>query len=155
MQRKGEVLPTLFDAILIDEGQDLVVEPEYKQYGVQPFYWLAYNLCRPVKQDVTFDLFDGAKPVEPLRRLIWGYDEAQSLDSPAIPTAKEVLGEQGANLLKGTYEGGIQRALVMKKCYRTPAPILTAAHAIGMGLLREGMISGMTNKEAWRLSVIM
>jgi superfamily I DNA and RNA helicase len=35
----------------------------------------------------------------------------------------------------------------MRRCYRTPGQILTAAHAMGMGLLRpEGMLTGITNK---------
>jgi len=38
----------------------------------------------------------------------------------------------------------------MNKCYRTPGPILTAAHAIGMGLLREDeMLRGYTTQEDW------
>jgi superfamily I DNA and RNA helicase len=38
----------------------------------------------------------------------------------------------------------------MRRCYRTPGQILTAAHAMGMGLLRpEGMLTGITNKEDW------
>jgi superfamily I DNA and RNA helicase len=38
----------------------------------------------------------------------------------------------------------------MKRCYRTPGPILTVAHAIGMGLLRpEGMLSGFTRQRDW------
>jgi superfamily I DNA and RNA helicase len=39
----------------------------------------------------------------------------------------------------------------MRRCYRTPGPILTAAHAIGMGLLRpDGMLAGITNQKAWK-----
>ncbi len=39
----------------------------------------------------------------------------------------------------------------MHRCYRTPGAILTAAHAIGMGLLRpEGMLSGLTDAKQWR-----
>ena len=38
----------------------------------------------------------------------------------------------------------------MQRCYRTPGPILTAAHAIGMGLLRdEGMLRGLTTRKDW------
>jgi superfamily I DNA and RNA helicase len=45
------------------------------------------------------------------------------------------------------YSGGIKRSEVMRRCYRTPGQILTAAHAMGMGLLRpEGMLTGITNK---------
>ncbi len=38
----------------------------------------------------------------------------------------------------------------MRKCYRTPGHILTTAHSIGMGLLRDkGMVCGFTSKEDW------
>lgn len=131
----------MFDAILIDEGQDLVAEDDLKYQDKQAIYWLAYQALRPVTEE---------KPEE--RRLIWAYDEAQSLDSLAIPKAKEVFGEKLSNLLnkQPQYPGGIKRSEVMRRCYRTPGPILTAAHAIGMGLLRkEGMLTGITNKEDW------
>lgn len=39
----------------------------------------------------------------------------------------------------------------MKRCYRTPGPILVAAHALGMGLLRRtGMLSGFTRQQDWQ-----
>jgi superfamily I DNA and RNA helicase len=131
----------MFDAILIDEGQDLVTENELKYEDKQAIYWLAYQSLRPASED---------KPEE--RRLIWAYDEAQSLNSLIVPKAKEVFGENLSDILnkQPTYAGGIKRSEVMRRCYRTPGPILTAAHAIGMGLLRpEGMLAGITNKEDW------
>ncbi len=132
----------LFDAILIDEGQDLVAEDNLKYQDKQAIYWLAYQALRPA---------DPQNPEE--RRLIWAYDEAQSLDSLAVPKAKEVFGDNLSNLLskQPQYPGGIKRSEVMRRCYRTPGPILTAAHAIGMGLLRpEGMLAGITNQKAWK-----
>ncbi|MBD2571338.1 DEAD/DEAH box helicase [Anabaena lutea] len=131
----------MFDAILIDEGQDLVAEDDLKYEDKQAIYWLAYQSLRPVNED---------KPEE--RRLIWAYDEAQSLDNLVVPKAKEVFGEKLGNLLnkQPQYPGGIKRSEVMRRCYRTPGPILTSAHAIGMGLLRpEGMLTGITNKDDW------
>ena len=154
--RSKKTIPPLFDAILIDEGQDLVVDEEYQDKGVQPFYWMAYNFCRPVEQQETSDLFAGEDESntvvkQDMRRLIWAYDEAQCLESPIIPTAREVFGAEHSNMLQGQYEGGIKRSIVMHRCYRTPGPILTAAHAIGMGLLREeGMISGVTTQKDWQ-----
>jgi superfamily I DNA and RNA helicase len=131
----------MFDAILIDEGQDLVAEDDLKYEDKQAIYWLAYQALRPVNEE---------KPEE--RRLIWAYDEAQSLDNLVVPKAKEVFGEKLSNLLnkQPQYPGGIKRSEVMRRCYRTPGPILTSAHAIGMGLLRpEGMLTGITNKDDW------
>jgi superfamily I DNA and RNA helicase len=134
------VVPTLYDAILIDEGQDLIVDDELKFQGKQPFYWMAYQALRPVTI---------AQPEQ--RRLIWGYDEAQSLESLKIPNASELFGEELGHLVTGQYSGGIRKSEIMHRCYRTPGPILTAAHGIGMGLLRYGgMLTGITRAEDWR-----
>ncbi|MBE9152512.1 DEAD/DEAH box helicase, partial [Coleofasciculus sp. LEGE 07092] len=135
-----EIQP-IFDAILIDEGQDLVSDDELKYQDKQAIYWMAYQALRPTE------------PQHPeQRRLIWAYDEAQSLDTLKIPTAKELFGEALSGLLsQGTqYNGGIKKSEIMLRCYRTPGSILTAAHAIGMGLLRpEGMLTGITRRADW------
>ncbi|GAB4181183.1 MAG: hypothetical protein Fur006_16040 [Coleofasciculaceae cyanobacterium] len=134
------VVPTLYNAILIDEGQDLIVDDPLKFEGKQPFYWMAYQALRPVTI---------AQPEQ--RRLIWGYDEAQSLESLKIPNASELFGEELGHLVTGQYSGGIKKSEIMHRCYRTPGPILTAAHGIGMGLLRYGgMLTGITRAEDWR-----
>nr|WP_322714607.1 NERD domain-containing protein [Nostoc sp. ChiSLP03a]MDZ8215860.1 NERD domain-containing protein [Nostoc sp. ChiSLP03a] len=134
----------IFDAILIDEGQDLALdEQQLKFEDKQSVYWLAWQALRPVAPDTP-----------DVRRLIWAYDEAQSLDALSVPTSKEVLGAELSQILGGKggawYEGGIRKAYAMRHCYRTPGNILTAAHAIGMGWLRpEGMLTGITNKKDW------
>ena len=132
----------MFDAVLIDEGQDLVTDPiELKYQDKQAIYWMAYQSLRPCNR---------SRPEQ--RRLIWAYDEAQSLDTLKIPTAEELFGEELNQLLNRgrQYKGGINKSEVMHRCYRTPGEILTAAHAIGMGLLRpEGMLSGLTTKAEW------
>lgn len=130
------------DAILIDEGQDLISDNDLKFQDKQAIYWLAYQALKPC---------DPEHPEQ--RRLIWAYDEAQSLDTLKVPTAKELFGENlGRILSQGVqYTGGIKKSEVMRRCYRTPGPILTAAHAIGMGLLRsEGMLAGITRAEEWK-----
>lgn len=130
----------MFDAILIDEGQDLIVDnDELKYQDKQPIYWLAWKALRQ---------FDSNNPES--RRLIWAYDADQSLDTLRIPTARELFGKELSQLVTGQYLGGISKSEVMHRCYRTPAPILTAAHGIGMGLLRPaGMLSGLTTKKDW------
>ncbi|MBD2212954.1 ATP-binding domain-containing protein [Nostoc linckia FACHB-104] len=134
----------LFDAVLIDEGQDLALDaPTLKVEDKQSIYWLAWQALKPVS------------PTTPeVRRLIWAYDEAQSLDSLTVPSSKEVLGEALSHVLGGNggawYAGGIRKAHAMRHCYRTPGEILTIAHAMGMGWLRpEGMLTGITNKKDW------
>lgn len=134
-------VPNLFDAVLIDEGQDLLTdEKSLLVDGKQPIYWLAISALRPAATR-------GGKT----RRLVWAYDEAQSLDSLKIPTARELFGDSLANLVRGSYHGGIRKSEVMHKCYRTPGPVLVAAHALGMGLNRDrGMLTGITNKDGWK-----
>lgn len=135
---ESTAIPQIFDAILIDEGQDLIVD-NWKYGNKQPFYWLAYQALRPVN------------PVHPeQKRLIWAYDEVQSLDSLNIPTASEIFGEELGHLVTGTYPDGINKTEIMSRCYRTPHHILTTAHGIGMGLLRRrGMLTGITRQEDW------
>ncbi|MDO4264391.1 MAG: NERD domain-containing protein [Deinococcus sp.] len=138
----------IFDAVLIDEGQDLVHEEAALSFEEkQAFYWMAYQSLRPVARDA---LLDTGEPEA--RRLIWAYDEAQSLDTLTIPTTRALFGEAGAQVFGAgvTYKGGIKKSEIMNRCYRTPGPVLLAAHALGMGLLREeGMLAGLTNKKDW------
>lgn len=132
----------MFDAVLIDEGQDLLVDSEKLKYqDKQVIYWMAYQSLRPC---------DPEQPAQ--RRLIWAYDEAQSLDTVQIPSAPKLFGQEPAlqRFVTGSHKGGIKKSEIMRRCYRTPGAILTAAHAIGMGLLRpEGMLSGLTRKDQW------
>ena len=131
-------IPQVFDAILIDEGQDLVVN-NWKYQDKQPFYWLAYQALRPV---------NSIHPEQ--KRLIWAYDEGQSLASLKIPTARELLGDKLGHLVTGKYPNGINKTEIMSRCYRTPHLILTAAQGIGMGWLRtQGMLAGFTNSQEW------
>ena len=131
-------IPQQFDAILIDEGQDLIAD-QFKFEGKQPFYWLAYQALRPVELVYSQQ-----------KRLIWTYDEAQSLDSLKIPTAREIFGEELGHLVTGQYVGSIKKTETMDRCYRTPCPIITAAYAISMGLLRpRGILAAMTLAEEW------
>lgn len=140
LQTTGGNLQPLFDAILIDEGQNLVFEDEFKVEDKQPFYWMAYQFLRPLDPDQP-----------EARCLIWAYDEAQSLDSLIIPQAKALFGDRFSDIVSGQYLGGIRKSEIMPRCYRIPGPILTAAHAIGMGLLRpEGILSGLTQAKDWQ-----
>lgn len=123
----SEAIQPCFDAILIDEGQDLFPE----------FYKIAYQALRPPK------------------RLIWAYDEAQSLDHLRIPNAEALFGRDGEGKLlvdlAGQYPKGILKSHIMRKCYRTPAGILMPAHAVGMGLMRRtGALQMITTQQGWQ-----
>ncbi|MEZ4527707.1 MAG: NERD domain-containing protein [Desulfobacterales bacterium] len=129
--------PEIYDAVLIDEGQDLPPS----------FYRLAYKSLKSPK------------------RLYWAYDEAQGIGTLIVPRPKEIFGENpdgtpvvdlgGNRLSDGTitsryYEGGIAKAHNINKCYRASRQILMTAHAINMGLYRkDGPLQGVTRQEEW------
>lgn len=135
---KNAAIPQIFDAILIDEGQDLIVDT-HKYDHKQPFYWLAYQSLR------------SCDPLNPeQKRLIWTYDEAQSLDCLDIPTAGEIFGQELGHLITGNHANGIPKNQTISKSYRTPNLILNAAYGISMGLLRrQGLLTGMNKKREW------
>lgn len=135
----------LYDAILIDEAQDFVVDrkknPELLYQDRQPFFWLAFSAIKPSSPDSLLS-----------RRLIWAYDEYQNISTLAIPTAKELFGDEPGfkNLLRGSYANKISKNIIMRKSYRTPGPVLLAAHVLGMGLLySEGKIAGPNDIKSW------
>lgn len=123
---KSDLFPKIYDVLLIDEGQDL---PPI-------FYQLAYQtLSDPV-------------------RLYWAYDEAQGIGSLIVPDPETIFARNtdGSLIvdLQGNYEGGILKGHRMKKCYRTPRLLLMTAHAINMGLFREGgPLQGVTRQNQW------
>ena len=104
----------MFDAILIDEAQD------FREH----YFKLCYHSLRQPK------------------RIVWGYDEVQSLEELDIPTAEALFGNDsdGNPLvnLDGTYPGDIEKDMILYHCYRNPRPVLIAAHAFGLGLRRQG-----------------
>lgn len=119
-------IPVLYDALLIDEGQDL---PPI-------FYQLAY------------------KTLSEPKRLYWAYDEAQGIGSLIVPEPATIFGRNADGSLiidlKGSYEGGILKGRRMKKCYRTPRNLLMTAHAINMGLFRaNGVLQGVSRQKQW------
>lgn len=132
----------MFDAILIDEGQDLIIEkPELLLNGKQPILWLAYEALKPIDSDN-----------KKIRRLIWAYDEYQCTYTQKIPTARELFGNDPdlLNTFTGMDKNGVRKSVIMKKCCRTPGSVLVAGHALGMGLLyKGGMLAGPTSKEEW------
>ncbi|MCS6782751.1 MAG: hypothetical protein RMI89_05890 [Gloeomargarita sp. SKYBB_i_bin120] len=126
LEKQATDFPVLFDALLIDEGQDLP----------PAFYRLAYQTL--------------AEP----RRLYWAYDEAQGIGSLTIPRAEDIFGRHPDGRLvvdlRGNYPGGILKSHNLNRCYRTPRLLLMAAHAVNMGLLRpEGPLQGVTTKADW------
>jgi len=115
-----------YDAILVDEAQDF--DPGF------------LRLCHAV--------------LRPPKRLVWAYDEAQSLGSLQAPSPTAVFGtdDDGDPVvdLQGQYEGGVRKSVVMRRAYRTPRSVLLLAHALGMGLLRpDGAVQALTTQRGW------
>ncbi|MEM9272120.1 MAG: pentapeptide repeat-containing protein [Cyanobacteria bacterium P01_F01_bin.143] len=132
-------IPQVFDAILIDEAQDLLVE-QWQYQDKQPFFWLAYQALRSVN------------PVHPQqKRLIWAYDEMQNLSSSIVPTAGELFGEELAHLVAGEHVNKIPKTINLTRCYRSPDRIVNIANAIAMGYLNsESILTGFNYEEEWQ-----
>jgi len=119
-------IPQIYDAILIDEAQD---------FG-PAFYRMCYDALKEPK------------------RLIWAYDEAQTLNNLSAPSPKIIFHEDDADHrsvdLSGFYPGPVRKSFVMRQSYRTPRDILMAAHALGMGLYRtSGIVHTLTTARDW------
>ncbi len=115
----------LFDMVLIDEAQDLPSE----------FLRLCFvSLPEP-------------------HRLVYAYDELQSLTGSSVPPAEELfgLGADGQPLVRLNFEeGGPRQDIILEKCYRNSRPLLATAHALGFGVYREkGLVQIFDDDSLW------
>lgn len=118
-----------YDYSLIDEAQDFPKE----------FFQIVYALTKGET---------GAKPI------YFAYDELQSLEAIAVPTARELFGQDTTGMslvnLDGDYPGPIEKDFVLHKSYRCPREILMIAHALGLGLYRpKGPIQMLSKVSSW------
>lgn len=117
----------MFDAILVDEAQDFS----------PPFL----NLC--------YDLLE--KP----HRLVYAYDELQSLTNVSLPGPEELFGSDSRGHPRVTFAAPEpnkpRQDIILHTCYRNPRPVLTTAHALGFGIYRRdgGLIQMFDQKELW------
>lgn len=108
-----------YDAILIDEAQDFPPE----------FLRLCHAFLRQPK------------------RLIYAYDELQSLSGLSLPPPDEIFdsGDDGSNeRFTDHTTASSSRDIILPMCYRNSRPILTTAHAIGFGIYRKPPAPGRT-----------
>lgn len=102
-----------YDAILVDEAQDF--SPSF------------LRLC--------YQLLDHHK------RLVYAYDELQSLSSEGMPSAQEIFGvdAEGKPLVDfdASNLSAARRDILLERCYRNSRPILSTAHAFGFGIYRD------------------
>lgn len=117
--------PQLFDAVLVDEAQDL--PPSFLQ--------LVYHFTKSPK------------------RIVWAYDELQRLSEATMPSTDELFGVApgGASLIdlrRG--ENDPETDIILPTCYRNTPWALTVAHALGIGAYRpEGLIQYVDESQLW------
>lgn len=102
--REGESVD--WDHVLIDEAQDLPP-------GFFKLLWRA---------------------MPPPHRIVWAYDELQTLFGASLPGPQELFGSTDSSLDLTNREGEPYRDVTLEVCYRTPPWILVAAHAVGLGV---------------------
>lgn len=122
---EGEV-NQIYDLILIDEAQDF--PPEF------------LRLCHRFL----------AAP----KRLVYAYDELQSLTGNAVLPPEELFGKDktGAPVVQfDASEAAIPRQdITLEKCYRNSRPVLATAHALGFGIFREeGLVQFFDQDTLW------
>ncbi len=110
----------IYDLILVDEAQDF--EPAFLR--------LCYEILTPNK------------------RLVYAYDELQNLSNSSMQSSDEIWGIDGDGTPKVELKTKAQDQ-ILDVCYRTPGPILTAAHALGFGIYRTPMIQMFDYPELW------
>lgn len=115
----------LYDLMLIDEAQDLPIE----------FLRLCY------------------KSLSPPGRLVYAYDELQSLTGASVLPPEELFGSSpdGTPLVRLNQEdSGPRQDIILEKCYRNSRPLLATAHALGFGIYRErGLVQIFDQDSLW------
>ena len=118
----------LYDAILIDEAQDL---PD-------AFLQICYALLRDS------------------RRLVYAYDELQNLSGAAVSTPETMFGTDADGHPKVRLDAD-GSDIILKKCYRNSRPVLVTAHALGFGVYRQptgradtGLVQMFDNPPLWQ-----
>ena len=115
----------LFDAMLIDEAQDLPGD----------FFKLVY------------------RSTEHPKRIIWAYDDLQNLGDYQMPSPEDLFGRDSRKLplvsLRND-DSGPKQDIVLPVCYRNTPWALTVAHALGFGIYRpEGVVQMFAEPSLW------
>lgn len=120
-----QTIEPIFDAVLIDEAQDLPPS----------FFRLIYLFTKDPK------------------RIVWAYDELQKLDETEMSGLAELFGktETGEPVVNiANREDEPRRDIVLPVCYRNTPWALATAHAIGFGIYRaEGLVQHFEDPALW------
>jgi len=126
-QVRSKLVP-VYDIVLIDEAQDF----------------------SPALFETIFLLTKEPK------RIIWAYDEFQSLRELKIKECEQLFGKNKNGIpnlseskLQGCYLGGIEKDFVLPNSYRNPRINLMIAHGIGMGLYKPSEIIPIEDAQSW------
>ena len=115
-----------YDAIMIDEAQD------FSKY----FLRLCYRMLKPPK------------------RLVYAYDELQSLNRKSMESPEALFGEDNHGkpyVQLQNIPGEAKQDITLEKCYRNSRPILSSAHALGFGIYRDqGLIQMFEYSGLWK-----
>lgn len=124
--REIDVFKPMYDVILIDEAQDFSKE----------FLLLCYEILKEPK------------------RLIFAYDELQSLNKNSMATPEEIFGKHpnGEPRVELRNEKDKPKQdIILDVCYRNSRPILATAHALGFGIHYEkGIVQMFGNETLWK-----
>ncbi|MDP0520287.1 ATP-binding domain-containing protein [Serratia marcescens] len=110
----------LYDFILVDEAQDFSSE----------FLQICYSL------------------LDENKRLVYAYDELQSLSDRSMPSPEDIWGadENGKPIV--TFQSK-EQDVTLDICYRNPGVILSSAHALGFGIYHNPMIQMFDYEGLW------
>lgn len=116
-----------YDVIVVDEAQDFSKD----------FLKICYNILKSPK------------------RLIYAYDELQSLNKKTMDSPENIFGnnkKDGNPLVRLHNERNQPKEdIILYKCYRNSLEILTTAHALGFGIYRdEGLVQMFDNSDIWK-----
>ena len=120
----GRRLDPIYDAVLIDEAQDLPPS----------FLRLVYRFTRD-------------------KRIVLAYDELQKLSEVDMPSLEEIFekDEHGhPNVYLVNSPGLPHQDIILPVCYRNPPWALTIAHGLGLGTQRkEGLVQHFDDPSLW------
>ncbi|MFW3372709.1 DEAD/DEAH box helicase [Aliarcobacter butzleri] len=120
-----KVFKQKYDLIVIDEAQDFSKE----------FLQICYNILKQPK------------------RLVYAYDELQSLNKKSMDTPENIFGSDnlGNSLVKLKNEPNFPKQdIVLYKCYRNSKEVLTTAHALGFGIYKnDGLVQMFEQPSLW------
>lgn len=115
-----------YDLILVDEAQDFPAD----------FLRLCYAFLKPTK------------------RLVYAYDELQSLNGQSVLPPDELFGKNEDGTYRVIFADDDptkpKQDIILDKCYRNSRPLLATAHALGFGLKRnKGLVQFFDNDSLW------